>query len=56
MNAENVDFSECKNTPCILPLRIECTEQLTELQGEILSPDFPLKITNDSQFGIVFLF
>lgn len=54
MNAEDVDFSDCAGIPCELPLRIECTDQTADRRGRILSPGFPKKIKNESQFGIVF--
>ena len=54
MNAGDVDFNDCRGIPCELTLPIECSGQQEALRGKILSPGFPLKITNESQFGIVF--
>ncbi len=50
------DFDYCLGIPCEIDLRINCTEQPTTLQGKILSPGFPLKITDENKFGIVFCF
>ena len=54
MNARDVNFNDCPGIPCALNSTIECSGQQEELRGKILSPGFPLKITNESQFGIVF--